>query len=201
VLFYRSQRSVSDVAAALGLSQDTVRQRLHRGRQLIKSEVASLVEDTLARSGPGKAFAVGVIAALPALITPPASAAVAGIAVKGAPAAKTLVGTGLTGAILTPILGLPGGIFGAWWSSKFNGSPHPTGALYGLRVRNRGRKLALSGLCGACEGLGVRRCDSRLRHPRLLRCHPSLHACPSTALTRPCPDGALEFRGWLLTAA
>lgn len=123
VLFYRSQRSVSDVAAALGLSEDTVRQRLHRGRQLIKSEVASLVEDTLARSGPGKAFAVGVIAALPALITPPASAAVAGIAVKGAPAAKTLVGTGLTGAILTPILGLPGGIFGAWWSSKFNGSP------------------------------------------------------------------------------
>ena len=123
VLFYRRQRSVSEVAADLGLSEETVRQRLHRGRQLIKAEVSSLVEDTLVRSGPGKTFAVAIIAALPALITPPASAAVVGIAAKGAPAAKTLVGTGLSGAILGPILGLPGGILGAWWSSKFNGSP------------------------------------------------------------------------------
>ncbi len=123
VLFYREQQSVSQVAADLELSEDTVRQRLHRGRQLIKAEVSSLVEDTLVRSGPGKTFAVAVIAALPALITPPASAAVAGIAAKGAPAAKTFVGTGLTGAILGPILGLPGGVLGAWWSSKFNGSP------------------------------------------------------------------------------
>ncbi len=122
VLFYREQQSVSEVAADLGLSEDAVRQRLHRGRRLIKAEVASLVEDTLARTGPGKTFAVAVVAALPALITPPASAA-ASIALKGAPAVKTLVGTGLTGAILGPILGLPGGILGAWWSSKFNGSP------------------------------------------------------------------------------
>jgi RNA polymerase sigma factor (sigma-70 family) len=123
VLFYRRQRSVSEVAADLGLPEHTVRQRLHRGRQLIKAEVASLVEDTLVRSGPGKTFAVGVIAALPALITPPASAAVAGIAAKGAPAAKTLVGTGPTGAILAPILGLPAAILGAWFSFKRPDSP------------------------------------------------------------------------------
>ncbi len=123
VLFYRSQRSVSEVAAALGLSEDTVRQRLHRGRQLIKAEVSSLVADTLTRSGPDKTFAVAVIAALPASITPPASAAVAGIVAKGAPAAKTLVGTGLTGAILAPILGLPAAIFGAWFSFKRPDSP------------------------------------------------------------------------------
>jgi len=123
VLFYRRQQSVSEVAADLGLSEETVRQRLHRGRQLIKAEVSSLVEDTLVRSGPGKAFAVGVIAALPALITPPASAAVAGIAAQGAPAAKTLVGTGLTGAILGPILGLPAALFGAWFSFKNLDSP------------------------------------------------------------------------------
>jgi RNA polymerase sigma factor (sigma-70 family) len=122
VLFYRRQHSVSKVAADLGLSQELVRQRLHRGRQLIKAEVASLVEETLARSGPGKAFAVAVVAALPALVTPPASAAVFGIAAKAAPPAKTLVGTSLPGGILGPILGLPGGILGAWWSSKFNGS-------------------------------------------------------------------------------
>jgi zinc protease len=120
VLFYRRQRSVSEVAVDLGLSEDAVRTRLHRGRQLIKAEVSSLVEETLVRSGPGKTFAVAVIAALPALLTPPASGAVAGIVAKGAPVAKMLVPTG---TILGPILGLPGGIFGAWWSSKFNGSP------------------------------------------------------------------------------
>jgi RNA polymerase sigma factor (sigma-70 family) len=118
VLFYRQQQSISEVAADLGLSEDTVRQRLHRGRQLIKAEVSSLVEDTLARSGPGKAFALAVIAALPAAITPPASAAVAGIAAKGTPAAKTVAWTGLTGVILGPILALSGGVFGAWLSFK-----------------------------------------------------------------------------------
>jgi Ca2+/Na+ antiporter len=42
------------------------------------------------------------------------SAAVAGLAVKGAPAAKTLLGTGLIGVILGPILALFGGILGTW---------------------------------------------------------------------------------------
>jgi hypothetical protein len=123
VLFYRRQRSVSEVAADLDLSEDIVRQRLHRGRQLIKAEVSSLVEDTLARSGPGSAFAVAVIAALPAAITPPASAAVAGIAIKGTPVAKTFLGAGWIAAVLGSISGLLGGIFGAWFSFKRPDSP------------------------------------------------------------------------------
>jgi len=123
VLFYRRQQSVSEVAADLGLSEDAVRQRLHRGRQLIKAEVSSLVEDTLTRSGPGKAFAVAVIAALPALGTQTASAAVVGLAAKGAPAAKTLVAASCCGAILGPIIGLIGGILGAWASVRCTNSP------------------------------------------------------------------------------
>jgi len=123
VLFYRTQQSVSEVAAGLDLSEAIVRQRLHRGRQLIKAEVSSLVEDTLVRSGPGKAFAVAVIAALPAAITPPASAAVAGIAAKGTPAAKTLLGAGWIGAVLGPVLALFGAVFGAWISFKRPDSP------------------------------------------------------------------------------
>ncbi len=123
VLFYRRQRSVSEVAADLGLSEETVRQRLHRGRQLIKAEVSSLVEDTLACSGPGKTFAVAVLAALPVAITLPASAAVAGVAAKGAPAAKALAATGLISVILGPILALAGGVCGAWFSFKRPDSP------------------------------------------------------------------------------
>ncbi len=123
VLFYRRGQSVSEVAADLDLSEDTVRQRLHRGRQLIKAELSSLVEETLIRSGPGKTFAVAVVAALPAMITPPASAAAVGVAAKGVPPAKTLLATGLTGAILGPILGLLGGVLGAWCSIKNTKSP------------------------------------------------------------------------------
>ncbi len=123
VLFYREQQSVSRVAADLELSEDAVRQRLHRGRQLIKAEVASLVEDTLIRSGPGKVFAIAVVAALPAMVTPTASAAVAGAAAKGAPAAKTLFAAGLSGAVLGPILGLLGGLLGSWCGIKNTKSP------------------------------------------------------------------------------
>jgi hypothetical protein len=123
VFFYREQQSVSRVAADLGLSEDMVRQRLHRGRQLIKAQVASLVEDTLARSGPGKTFAVAVVAVLPALITPTASAGVAGIVAKGAPAAKTVLAASLSGAVLGPILGLLGGILGVWCGIRNTNSP------------------------------------------------------------------------------
>jgi RNA polymerase sigma factor (sigma-70 family) len=123
VLFYREQQSVSQVAADLGLSEEMVRQRLHRGRKFIQAEVASLVEDTLARSGPGKAFAIAVVAALPAIVTPTASAAVVGIAAKGTPAAKTVLAAGLSGAILGPVLGLLGGVFGTWCSIRSTNSP------------------------------------------------------------------------------
>ena len=123
VLFYRRQRSVSEVAADLGLSEHAVRQRLHRGRRLIKAEVSSLVEDTLVRSGPGQAFALAVIAALPALGMSTASAAVVGVTAQSVPAAKTLAAAGLFYAILGAILGLLGGLFGAWFSFKRPDSP------------------------------------------------------------------------------
>jgi len=126
VLFYRRQRSVRQVAADLDLSEETVRQRLHRGRRLIKAQVSSLVEDVLAESSPSKAFTVAVVAALPALTAQTASAAVAGVvarSTKGVSAAKTLLAGGLSGAVLGPIVGILGGIFGAWCSIKNTRSP------------------------------------------------------------------------------
>lgn len=123
VLFYRRQQSIGEVAADLGLSEAVVRQRLCRGRQLVKREIASLVEDTLIRSGPGKTFAVAVIAALPALVTPPAGAAVVGTVAKGASVAKTFVAAGFSGAVLGPILGLLGGVLGSWCGIKNTNSP------------------------------------------------------------------------------
>ncbi|MBA7674030.1 hypothetical protein ES703_82237 [subsurface metagenome] len=112
VLFYREQQSVKQVAVGLGLSADVAKQRLSRGRKLLKAEVATLVEDVLGRTGPKKAFAVAVIAALPALAPQAASAAIAGMAAKGSAAAKSAAALGFVGAVLGPLLGLLGSIIG-----------------------------------------------------------------------------------------
>ncbi len=146
VLFYREQQSVSRVAADLGLSEDMVRQRLHRGRQLIKTQVASLVADTLARSRPGKIFTITVVAALPAIMTPTASAAVAGIVAKGAPVTKTVLAAHLSGAILGPILGLLGGLLGAWCGIRTTNSPGERRFMIRLVLLVYGLLLVLVGL-------------------------------------------------------
>lgn len=65
VLFYREHQSVEKVAASLDLSEDAVRQRLSRGRKLLQEEVVAFIEGALERSSPGKAFTIGVLAALP----------------------------------------------------------------------------------------------------------------------------------------
>ena len=65
ILFYRKGESVTEVARLLDLSTDAVKQRLARGRQMVKAEVAEFVEEFLEDSGPGQGFAAGVMAALP----------------------------------------------------------------------------------------------------------------------------------------
>jgi len=56
VLFYREQQSVSAVATALELSEDAVKQRLSRGRALLREELANRIEGVLGRTSPGAAF-------------------------------------------------------------------------------------------------------------------------------------------------
>jgi RNA polymerase sigma factor (sigma-70 family) len=79
VLFYRQDHSIRDIAEALELTEDCVKQRLSRGRKMLRAEVTRMVEDTLEESRPGKAFTAGVLAALPPLHAPaPPVAAPAG---------------------------------------------------------------------------------------------------------------------------
>ncbi len=110
VLFYREQQSVRQVATGLGLSEGLTRQRLLRGRRMLKESVASLVEETLGRTRPSKVFTVAVIAALPAITAEAASAAIAGAAAKGSVAAKSAAILSLIGEALGPMLGLVGSI-------------------------------------------------------------------------------------------
>ncbi len=61
ILFYREQKSVQEVAEQFGLTENTARQRISRGRRLLRRQVAHMVESTIARTRPGKAFTTAVI--------------------------------------------------------------------------------------------------------------------------------------------
>lgn len=65
VLYHREHRSVQQVAEALELSEDAVKQRLSRGRALLQEQVLALVEGALERTAPGRAFTQNVLSALP----------------------------------------------------------------------------------------------------------------------------------------
>lgn len=101
VLFYREHQSVAYVAQALDLSEDAVKQRLSRGRVRLQERVLAFVEGTLERSKPGRAFTLGVMAALPVLHTAIATATAGAAATKGTAAAKSATWLGALGAILT----------------------------------------------------------------------------------------------------
>jgi len=86
VLFYRQEQSIKEVAEQLELSKGAVKQRLSRGRKLLKEQVAAIVETTISRTGPSKAFTTAVIAS------------VAGMAIKGSGVATAV---GIAGASST----------------------------------------------------------------------------------------------------
>src|SRR5262249_58126065 len=108
-LFYRERHSVERVAEALDLSVDAAKQRLSRGRQLLRAQVAACVEETLARTTPGKAFTVAVLAALPAAAPHAATAAVVAAAATSSGAAAGASGAAIAGAVFGPLPRVLGG--------------------------------------------------------------------------------------------
>jgi len=112
VLFYREHQSVETVAAALDLSEDAVKQRLSRGRKLLHQQVLAFVEGTLERTNPGKAFTLGVLAALPVFATTASAATVAGAAAKGSVTAVTSTYVAAFGSLVGPVIGVLGAWFG-----------------------------------------------------------------------------------------
>ena len=66
VLYYREYQSIEHVAVQLELTEDTVKQRLSRGRKMLKEQALAFVEGALVKSTPGKVFTMGVLASLPA---------------------------------------------------------------------------------------------------------------------------------------
>ncbi|MFT3790068.1 MAG: sigma-70 family RNA polymerase sigma factor [Rudaea sp.] len=112
VLFYREQQSIEAVAAALGLSEDAVRQRLSRGRKLLQERIADFVEGALARSAPGAAFTLAVVAALPATTASATAAVIGASAAKGSALAKWAGVAALFNASIGLGLGFAGSYLG-----------------------------------------------------------------------------------------
>lgn len=133
VLFYRSGDSTVEVASALGLSEEAVRQRLARGRAMLDQRVTRLVESGLRRSSPTAAFTAAVLGALPLTS---GQAAVAGssaaASVPGAGALKASA-SGLFSA-LASVIPVAGGLLGLW------------GHIENSRSQRERRFLALSSL-------------------------------------------------------
>ena len=88
ILFYREGQSVRAVAESLALTEDAVKQRLARGREMLRDRMSGLIENVLTRTGPTPIFTMTIAVAIGALAAPAAmagsvflaSAAVAGTA-------------------------------------------------------------------------------------------------------------------------
>jgi RNA polymerase sigma factor (sigma-70 family) len=110
VLFYREHQSIEAVAQNLELTEETVRQRLSRGRKLLQEEILAFVEGALEKTAPGQAFTLSVVGALPLAATA-TKAAAAGIGVaKSGAGAKGLLSLGSLGGFVTML----GTIFYSW---------------------------------------------------------------------------------------
>jgi RNA polymerase sigma factor (sigma-70 family) len=101
ILFYREEQSIESVAQELELSEEAVKQRLSRGRKLLKMEVEAFVETALRQSAPGRQFTSTVLAGLPVLSLSTSATAIGAASAKGSTIAKA----GFIGAMLIPILG------------------------------------------------------------------------------------------------
>jgi RNA polymerase sigma factor (sigma-70 family) len=129
VLFYREEQSVRNVAEALDLSEDAVRQRLSRGRGMLREHLAGVVEHALRRTKPGPALTVAVIASLPAVaaeakaagaLTTAASGAAAGAA---AAAGKAVTALGLLSFLAAPLVTIASTPLLARWVGRAQRTP------------------------------------------------------------------------------
>jgi RNA polymerase sigma factor (sigma-70 family) len=105
VLFYREHQSIEAVAQNLELSEDAVKQRLSRGRKMLREQVLAFVEGALEKTSPGNNFTLGVLAALPMGIASAKAATVGAALAKGGAAAKGVATVGTLGGVLAMLGG------------------------------------------------------------------------------------------------
>jgi hypothetical protein len=143
---------VAEVAAALELSEDAVKQRLSRGRGMLREHVAELIGETLRRSRPGRAFTVAVMTSLATLsggtktALAGAGAAGTGAALSGAAGPTLKAAAGLSGGALGGALGMFGGMAGGWLGTWLPAQLAPTKRERDYLRRTGRRIFLISGL-------------------------------------------------------
>lgn len=123
VLYYRESHSIADVAVALEITEEAARQRLSRGRNLLRAEVERTIDAALTRSRPTSSFTASVISLVvvgsSSTIGKAATTATLSVVCKSA-TQGTLLGvtqTAASGAMLGAaggLLGAIGGLGGTW---------------------------------------------------------------------------------------
>ena len=121
ILFYREDQSIRAVANLLELSEDAVKQRLRRGREMLKDEVRAMVEEIIVETTPSSAFSAAVMATIPTATSVTKSGFFVGVKAMFTKSFAAISGVGALGGLL----GAFGGILGAWVATK-HGIKHST---------------------------------------------------------------------------
>ncbi|MDZ4857790.1 MAG: sigma-70 family RNA polymerase sigma factor [Candidatus Hydrogenedentes bacterium] len=156
VLFYREGQSVRNVAAALGVSEDCAKQRLARGRKMVKGHIAQVVETTLERTKPGTDLSTAVMGMLPVIVVQSAAAGTLGATTaKGAGAAGGLSAASMTAlaGLAGPVIGTGGAFLGMWMSIR--NSPSLRARRFMLKFVGYGWAAVwiFLGYLGACSAM------------------------------------------------
>ena len=106
ILFYREQKSGREVARQLGLSETAARQRVSRGRGMLREQVAGMIETTIADTKPGKAFTTAVIASITTIAVKNGAVAAAAHSAKGSSLSIATALSGATAKIVALAAGL-----------------------------------------------------------------------------------------------
>lgn len=126
ILYYRESHSLSEVALALEITEDAARQRLSRGRNLLRAEVERTIESALARTRPSAHFTTGVMSLIAvgtgSTVAKAATTATAGLLGKTAAQSTMLAATqtaasGAALGVAGGLLGVLGGLAGTWLGS------------------------------------------------------------------------------------
>lgn len=111
ILFYREGQSVAAVATALELTPDAVKQRLSRGRELLRDRLADVVASTLGRTRPGRVLTGAVLAGLSTL-------SMGAKAAPGAAGVASAAAMGTVGGLLGSLVGIFGGFAGPYLAAQ-----------------------------------------------------------------------------------
>jgi zinc protease len=117
ILFYREDQSVAEVARSLDLSESAVKQRLARGREMLREQMLSVVERSLRATRPTSSFTARVMAALGFIGLSAKSASAAVMMSTAKPAASAVASStalGVASGVGGAAIGVMGGYMGSW---------------------------------------------------------------------------------------